>query len=221
MISFAEVCRAAAENTIFPAPFSSRTGAVSFPLQPPSHLHRLNQCPQTPRKIDIINPAGPYGPGKTDDKPFLYTHNGTYYLTWGCFYSTGASPYGPFTFGGAQIHLLPAGVSPGRRRHGQVRLLRQRDGSAWAAGEALGQYRPAAFATHPPPHLPSPFPSPTQPQGTAPTLRSTARRTLPTTTAPTAATTTFAMCSSPLSTTTPTAASPCWTSTAWALARST
>lgn len=56
---------------------------------------------QTPRKIDIINPAGPYGPGKTDDKPFLYAQNSTYYLTWGCFYSTGASPYGPFTFRGA------------------------------------------------------------------------------------------------------------------------
>ena len=40
-----------------------------------------------------------------DDKPFLHTMNGRYYLSWGCWYAVGDSPYGPFNFSGSVINV--------------------------------------------------------------------------------------------------------------------
>ena len=44
--------------------------------------------------------AGPYGPGKTDDKPFLHLRQGVYYLSWGCYYAISASVMGPYVYAG-------------------------------------------------------------------------------------------------------------------------
>jgi hypothetical protein len=38
-----------------------------------------------------------------DDKAFLHKLNGVYYLSWGCFYAMGNSPYGPFNYTGSVI----------------------------------------------------------------------------------------------------------------------
>ncbi len=57
---------------------------------------------EKPKKIEIINPRGPYNlDGKnlkkpTDDKPFMHKFNGKYYLSWGVFYGVSDNPYGPF-----------------------------------------------------------------------------------------------------------------------------
>ncbi len=64
---------------------------------------------ETPRKIEISNPRGPYnldGENRekpTDDKPFMHFYNGSYYLSWGCFYAMGGSVYGPFDYKGCII----------------------------------------------------------------------------------------------------------------------
>jgi hypothetical protein len=54
---------------------------------------------------------GPLGLNQTDDKPFMHKNGDTYYLSWGCFYSTSKSVYGPFTMQGSVIStakLAPA-----------------------------------------------------------------------------------------------------------------
>eukprot|EP00942_MAST-04A_sp_MAST-4A-sp1_P005555 g5555.t1 len=56
-----------------------------------------------PRKVNVINAIGNYGPGKLDDKPFIHKYNGNFYLSWGCFYGTSSSVYGPYTFNGVVI----------------------------------------------------------------------------------------------------------------------
>lgn len=68
---------------------------------------------EKPRPVVINSSLGPYGPGKTDDKPFMHYREGTYYLSWGAFYATNqggsgdggggngtaaAAVYGPFTY---------------------------------------------------------------------------------------------------------------------------
>jgi hypothetical protein len=59
---------------------------------------------ETPRKIEIKNPRGPYNldgtneKKPTDDKPFLHFHNGKYYLSWGCFYAMADNLYGPYDY---------------------------------------------------------------------------------------------------------------------------
>ena len=58
---------------------------------------------ETPRKVEIINPVGPYGPGKTDDKSYLHKYNGKYYLSWGCYYAMSDNVYGPYTYKGCII----------------------------------------------------------------------------------------------------------------------
>lgn len=64
---------------------------------------------ETPRKIVINNPLGPYNlDGKntekpTDDKPFLHFYNGKYYLSWGCFYAMADQLYGPYDCKGSII----------------------------------------------------------------------------------------------------------------------
>jgi arabinoxylan arabinofuranohydrolase len=39
-----------------------------------------------------------------DDKPFLHRRGRRYYLSWGCFYAVGSSPYGPFSYSGSVIN---------------------------------------------------------------------------------------------------------------------
>lgn len=56
-----------------------------------------------PRKLEILDPVGPYGLGKTDDKPFLFKRNGLYYLSWGAFYAISESLHGPYQSYGAFI----------------------------------------------------------------------------------------------------------------------
>lgn len=59
---------------------------------------------EPPRKIEVIGAIGPFGPGSTDDKPYMHYHGGIYYLSWGCFYATSSSSvYGPFTYRGTVI----------------------------------------------------------------------------------------------------------------------
>ena len=62
----------------------------------------LTSLAEMPRLVTINNPTGPYG-AKTDDKPFLHKANGLYYLSWGCFYGTATSVYGPYTYVGSAI----------------------------------------------------------------------------------------------------------------------
>lgn len=65
---------------------------------------------ESPRRIDIQNPRGPYnqdGSNKkmpTDDKPFLHKYNNRYYLSWGAFYATAENVYGPYTYKGTVIN---------------------------------------------------------------------------------------------------------------------
>ena len=58
---------------------------------------------EEPRYVTIVNPTGPYG-NSTDDKPFIHKANGVYYLSWGCFYGTSSSVYGPYTYVGSAIN---------------------------------------------------------------------------------------------------------------------
>ncbi|MDQ8179197.1 family 43 glycosylhydrolase [Pelagicoccus sp. SDUM812005] len=58
---------------------------------------------ETPRKIEIRDPAGPYGSGKTDDKPFLHQRGDTFYLSWGCFYAVSKYLYGPYQYKGCLV----------------------------------------------------------------------------------------------------------------------
>ena len=62
----------------------------------------LTSLAEAPRLVAVVNPTGPYG-AKTDDKPFIHKYNGVYYLSWGCFYATSASVYGPYTYVGSAI----------------------------------------------------------------------------------------------------------------------
>jgi hypothetical protein len=57
---------------------------------------------EAPRKIVVTTadggpPTSQNGVGVLDDKPYLHKRGGTYYFSFGAFYSTGSSPYGPFT----------------------------------------------------------------------------------------------------------------------------
>lgn len=65
---------------------------------------------EKPRHVTVNHPYGPCGDGKTDDKPFLHKENGTYYLSWGCFYATGTSVYGPFNTQGSVVST--ANIAP-------------------------------------------------------------------------------------------------------------
>jgi beta-xylosidase len=71
------------------------------------YVARLNEdmisLAETPQKITIHNPEGPYGKGKTDDKPYLHKRAGIYYLSWGCFYGMAQSVYGPYDCRGSII----------------------------------------------------------------------------------------------------------------------
>jgi len=72
------------------------------------YMARLNEdmisLAETPRKIIINNPRGPYnqdGTNKehpTDDKPFIHQYKGKFYLSWGCFYAMSEHLYGPYEY---------------------------------------------------------------------------------------------------------------------------
>ena len=55
------------------------------------------------RHITVHNPYGACGKGRTDDKPFLHKHGQIYYLSWGCFYATSRSLFGPYEMAGSVI----------------------------------------------------------------------------------------------------------------------
>jgi hypothetical protein len=55
------------------------------------------------RHVTVNNPYGACGNGTTDDKPFIHKNNGTYYLSWGCFYGMSKSVYGPYDMQGSVI----------------------------------------------------------------------------------------------------------------------
>ncbi|MCE5328246.1 MAG: family 43 glycosylhydrolase [Planctomycetaceae bacterium] len=58
---------------------------------------------EEPRVLQINNPEGPYGKGKTDDKPYIHKRAGVYYLSWGCYYGMSDSIYGPYDCRGSFI----------------------------------------------------------------------------------------------------------------------
>lgn len=92
------------------------------------------------RHVTILNATGPYGPNSTDDKPFLALINGVYYLSWGAFYATGASPYGPFTYRGAFFDT--AALSP------PFRMNSTYNASAWWTNEDLADRHGSFFTAH-------------------------------------------------------------------------
>ena len=65
---------------------------------------------EAPRPIQLDRKFGPYGEGKTDDKPSLHKRNGLYYLSWSSFYAVSTDLYGPYTYKGSVID--PALVAP-------------------------------------------------------------------------------------------------------------
>ena len=72
------------------------------------YIAKLNEdmisLAETPKKIVINNPRGPYNSDgnntkmPTDDKPFVHKYNGKYYLSWGCFYAMSNNLYGPYDY---------------------------------------------------------------------------------------------------------------------------
>lgn len=66
------------------------------------YLAKLNNdmvsLAETPRFLPMDRAMGPYGPGRTDDKPFLHERNGIYYLSWGCYYARSTNIYGPYKY---------------------------------------------------------------------------------------------------------------------------
>ena len=78
------------------------------------YLARLNDdmisLAETPRLILLDKKFGPYGAGKTDDKPSLHKRNGIYYLSWSSFYAMSTNLYGPYTFKGSVI--TASGLAP-------------------------------------------------------------------------------------------------------------
>ena len=72
------------------------------------YIARLNDdmvsLAETPRKLEVSPKMGPYGPGKLDDKPFLFERNGKYYLSWGCYYAISDNLYGPYKYVDTIIH---------------------------------------------------------------------------------------------------------------------
>ena len=65
---------------------------------------------EAPHPVRFDRKFGPYGEGKTDDKPFLHKRNGIYYLSWSSFYATSPTIYGPYTYRGSVLD--PKTVAP-------------------------------------------------------------------------------------------------------------
>jgi arabinoxylan arabinofuranohydrolase len=58
---------------------------------------------ESPRPLQLDREFGPYGAGKTDDKPSLHKRNGIYYLSWSSFYAMATNVYGPYSYKGSVI----------------------------------------------------------------------------------------------------------------------
>jgi len=65
---------------------------------------------EKPRPVKLDRKFGPYGEGKTDDKPSLHKRNGKYYLSWSSFYAMSDQVYGPYVYKGSVID--PGKVAP-------------------------------------------------------------------------------------------------------------
>ena len=92
-------------------------GSCGGPVQPDDCCYYASELGadmvsvSTPVHLSVHSALGPYGPGKCDDKPFLHKHNSTYYLSWGGFYATGSSPYGPYQYPLQSIRVASLSVS--------------------------------------------------------------------------------------------------------------
>ncbi len=106
------------------------------------YVARLNadmvSLAEPPRAVQVVDALGSFGPGKTDDKPFVHFSNATggrYYLSWGCFYGVADNPRGPYTYRGTVIDVahiaddfqIPDGTTPDKWWAGNN--LRDRHGS--------------------------------------------------------------------------------------------
>jgi len=58
---------------------------------------------EKPQPVKLDRKFGPYGEGKTDDKPSLHKRNGIYYLSWSSFYAMSTNVYGPYAYKGSVI----------------------------------------------------------------------------------------------------------------------
>lgn len=65
---------------------------------------------EKPHPVEFDRRFGPYGEGKTDDKPSLHKRNGIYYFSWCSFYATSNNVYGPYIYKGSVID--PALIAP-------------------------------------------------------------------------------------------------------------
>lgn len=61
---------------------------------------------EKPRLLQMDRKFGPYGEGKTDDKPSLHKRNGIYYLSWSSYYAMSNNVYGPYAYKGTVIDPL-------------------------------------------------------------------------------------------------------------------
>eukprot|EP00656_Telonema_subtile_P025310 TRINITY_DN27396_c0_g1_i1.p1 TRINITY_DN27396_c0_g1~~TRINITY_DN27396_c0_g1_i1.p1 ORF type:complete len:281 (+),score=39.09 TRINITY_DN27396_c0_g1_i1:346-1188(+) len=82
---------------------------------------------ETLRHVTVLDSYGPCGDNKTDDKPFLHRHQDTYYLSWGCFYGTSSSVYGPYQTRGSVVDT--ASIAP------DFRMPAPAAGTPWYLGE--------------------------------------------------------------------------------------
>jgi hypothetical protein len=65
---------------------------------------------ENPRRIRIDRQFGPYGEGKTDDKPSFHKYGGKYYLSWCGFYAMSDSIFGTYQYKGALFS--PDNIAP-------------------------------------------------------------------------------------------------------------
>lgn len=63
----------------------------------------MRSVAETPRPITVLDPQGPYGKGKTDDKVSLHKRQGLYYLSWGSYYATSTTLAGPYRYRGCIV----------------------------------------------------------------------------------------------------------------------
>ena len=71
------------------------------------YLAKLNDdmvsLAEKPRLVMLDHKFGPYGEGRTDDKPSLHKRNGIYYLSWSSFYAMSTNLHGTYTYKGSVI----------------------------------------------------------------------------------------------------------------------
>jgi len=102
---------------------------------------------EPPRKITIHNPEGPYGVGKTDDKPYLHRRGGVYYLSWGCYYGMSQNLCGPYECQGTL--LREESISPELRyRPGSLTLADWRGFAGKDAPVQIYDERAISFDRH-------------------------------------------------------------------------